>query len=255
MNDMGHNQGPDAAEALRQRLEERFGPNVERRDELLEAFERAPETMGDDATAGRTGDFIKQLAAAVKDAETHRKAEKEPFLNSGRTVDGWFKGISEPLQAAQKVMTTRLTVYERAKAAEERKRREAEEAAARAEAEAAIAEAKERAAIVKNDADLDAAIQAEEAAALARAAAQDAKKEAEANAAELSRTRGDLGSVASLRTAWVGELTDRATLDLEALRQHLSEDALEKAIRAYVKAGGRELPGAQIEERTTTVVR
>ena len=47
--------------------------------------------------------------------------------------------------------------------------------------------------------------------------------EADAKAAELSRTRSDYGSVASLRSHWTGKLEDRATLDLEALRQHLGQ--------------------------------
>tara|TARA_R110000868_G_scaffold350642_4_gene611924 strand:+ start:639 stop:1226 length:588 start_codon:yes stop_codon:yes gene_type:complete len=79
--------------------------------------------------------------------------------------------------------------------------------------------------------------------------------EATAKAADLSRTRGDHGSVSSLRTFWTFSDVERATIDLEVLRHHIPEEALEKAVRSFVKAGGRELAGARIFEDTKTVVR
>ena len=38
-------------------------------------------------------------------------------------------------------------------------------------------------------------------------------------------------------------------------RPHIPRDAIDKAVRAYVKAGGRELVGARIFENTKSVVR
>jgi hypothetical protein len=80
-------------------------------------------------------------------------------------------------------------------------------------------------------------------------------KKADANQAELSRTRGDLGSVSSLRTDWVHDGFDREKIDLEALRQHLPADAIDQAIRSFIRAGGRTLRGTHIFEQTTAVVR
>ena len=100
-------------------------------------------------------------------------------------------------------------------------------------------------------------IEAESAAAQAKADAVKARKAAEAKPADLSRIRGDHGSVMSLRSNWVhdeGSL-DRATLDLEGLREHLPVEALHKAIRSYIKAGGRELDGVRIFEQHKTGVR
>ena len=78
---------------------------------------------------------------------------------------------------------------------------------------------------------------------------------AAAKPAELSRTRGDLGAVASLRTEWVSEVEDRAVLDLEPLRHHFTPDALDKALRAAVKAGARDIKGARIYQRQVAAVR
>lgn len=80
-------------------------------------------------------------------------------------------------------------------------------------------------------------------------------KRADASAAELSRSRGELGSVSSLRTDWVFDSLDRQKLDLETLRAHIPVDALEQAVRSFIRAGGRDLRGVKIFETTTAVVR
>ena len=73
--------------------------------------------------------------------------------------------------------------------------------------------------------------------------------------AELSRTRGEVGSVASLKGRWVGDVTDRAALDLEALRHYLPVAALQTALNGFIKAGGRDLRGAVIRLEQTASVR
>jgi len=45
---------------------------------------------------------------------------------------------------------------------------------------------------------------------------------------------------------WTFKDLDRDKLDLEKLRQHIPADALDKAVRSFVKAGGRELAGCTI---------
>ena len=54
---------------------------------------------------------------------------------------------------------------------------------------------------------------------------------------------------------WVFDEIDRASLDLEALRFHIPADGLEKAVRSFIKAGGRELRGTRIFETTAATVR
>lgn len=253
--ELGHNMPPEDTHPISDRLMEQYDALNIRQEELLDAVERVPAVIEDDETAGKIADFIKQLTACHKNAEKARVAEKEPYLAAGRAVDGWFKKITEPLAKAKKTVEARLTVYQRKKADEERRAREETERQAREAAEKARREAEERAAALAEESDLDAAVEAEEAANRAAEAAAEAERSDDAKAAELSRTRGDYGAVASLRTHWTFRDLDRDKLALEPLRQHIPTDAIEKAVRSYIRAGGRELAGVTIYEDASTVVR
>ncbi len=252
---IGDNLPPNAAEALRERLAENFAPLTDRRDELLAAAERAPDAIDNEETAGKITDFIKQLSAAVKATEARRVDEKEPFLASGRTVDGFFKAIIDPLKTAQSKINSVLTVYQKGIADAERKAREESERLAREEAEAARKRAADAEAAMKTEAGLDDAVEAQKRADAAQAAAVAAKKVAEAKAAELARTRGEQGGLSSLRTTWEFEVVDFDAIPLEELRRHLPREGIEKGVRAFVKAGGRELDGVRIFEHHKSIVR
>lgn len=80
-------------------------------------------------------------------------------------------------------------------------------------------------------------------------------RHADANAADMARTRGFEGSVSTVQTFWVGSLSSRQTVDLEALRAYFREDDLNFAITQFVKTGGRNLRGADIREETKATVR
>jgi hypothetical protein len=199
----------------------------------------------------------------------------------------WQRVKAERARRAAEEEAKRLA----AEAAERRRQKEAARQAAEAEArrqaeEAARLkrEAEQKAAAATTDAELDAAIAAEAAAAAAAAQVQSsdaapevktatelarqaegdaaiAAKAVTAKPAEFSRARGDLGAVASLRTFWDFRDLDRAALDLEALRAYLPQDALEKAVRAYVRANfqpghpGKQVAGVVIFENTASAVR
>lgn len=246
---------PDAATMLRQNLEEKHLAMLSRRDELLAAVERAPQIVNDEDTAKRVADFVKQIAAAHKNAETTRVSEKEPHLAAGRVVDGWFKSITDPLAKAKAEIERRLTIYQRAKAEAERRAREEAERLAREAARKAAEEAAAREAAMKTEADVQSAIAAADAAEQAAKDALAAQQAAAAKAAELSRTRGEFGAVASLRTFWDFCDLDRDKIDLEALRPYLATADIEKAVRGAIKAGARSIRGVTIFENTSTVVR
>ena len=249
--DILSNNPPTDVDPLRDRLAEQHAALLKRRDELLAAIERAPELIEDDDLAGKMGDFSqKQIAGCLKALEGARVAEKEVFLSAGRTVDGFFQGIAGPLAKGKAIIDARRKVYLDKKAAAERAARMEAERIAREAADKAAREAAEKAAAMRKDEDLAAAVAAEDAARVARAAAEDATRAAAAKPAELSRVRGDYGSVSSLKQFWDFADIDRAALDLEKLREHLPQDALEKAVRSFVKAGGRELKGCRIFENT-----
>lgn len=251
-----NNPPPDllVGDALRFELETNNASLVKRRDELLAAEARIP-AIEDDDVAQRVTDFVKQVAAAAKAADTARVGAKEPYLEGGRTVDGFFKHISDPLLDLKKRVEGKLTKYLREKEAAERRRREEEARLAREEEDRLRREREEAERAVRDQQTLDNAIAAETAEQQAAADTVNAEKAAAAKPAELSRTRGEYGGLSSLRTEWTFADLDREEIDLEALRHHLTVDGLEKAVRSFVKAGGRELRGVRIFQDTRAVVR
>jgi len=248
------NNPPPDADPLRERLTIDHEPILSRADELLAAFERVPAEIDAD-TAGKASDYVKMIAATIKDLDRVRVAEKEPYLAGGRTVDGFFKAPVDKLEKAKRDVEARLQKHLRAVAEAERRRREEAERLAREEADRKRREAEEAAAQIATAKQLDDALAKEEAARQAAADAARAAQQADVKAADMARTRSDYGSLATLRTSWAFKDLDRDALDLEALRQHLPADALEKAVRSFIKAGGRQLRGCVIFEAETAVVR
>jgi hypothetical protein len=251
----GDNLPPVDADPLRERLVEQYAPLTARRDELLAGCLLAPDVIRDDEADKELSDFLVQIHKAMKRIEANRTEEKEVYLAGGRTVDGFFKSVHSPLNKWYKTLDERLTYYKSQKEQAERRRREEEQRKADEIARLAAEEAARQAAAITKESDLNLALRAEERAVEAAAVALKARQAAQAKAAELSRTRSDHGSVSGLRVRWTGHYTERAKLDLEALREHLSDDALNQAIRSFVKRGGRELKGAYIYEAKSTQVR
>lgn len=236
---------------IREFLADENADLLRRRDDLLAAFERAPSEVNDDEAAGKLGDFIKQIAAAITLAERRRVDSKEPAMAAAKAIDGFYSPVKDALTKAKTALTERVGVYLRKKEAEERRRLEETAASARAEAKRLEDEA---AAKIKTAPKLvvDAAI---ETAAGAAQASRDAGDAATAKPADLARTRGDYGAVATLRQVWDFEIESLdAARAAEALRPYFSQAVVETAIRAYVKAGGRELPGVKIFQKAVAAV-
>ena len=105
---IGHNKPPADAEQIRDRLAEAHAELVKRQADLRDAFLRTPNTV-DDSNSGQVTDFIKQIGGAVKNIKAARVAEKEPFLEGGRTVDTFFKRLGDPLFKANGELNARLT--------------------------------------------------------------------------------------------------------------------------------------------------
>lgn len=251
-----HNGPPSDLDILRERLAEEAAPIERRRDELLASVARVPAEVANEEVAGKVTDLIKLITACHKNAETTRVGRKEPFLASSRAVDGFFKGITDPLDRGKAALNAKLTLFLRRKADEERKVREAEAKRQRDEAARLQREADERAVALKSEEQLPAAVEAETVAAQATADADTAQRSADAKAADLSRTRGAWGGVSSLVTFWDFIDLDRAAIDLEALRNFIKPDAVEAALRLYIKAHfspghpGPQIAGVRIYENT-----
>jgi hypothetical protein len=245
------NNPPSDLELLNDYLAGRTEALRGRYTDLLEAIERAPAECNDDDMAGKFGDMIKQLTACIKALETQRVDEKEPYLTLGRGVDGFFKKFTENLDSAKRKISRPLEIYLKRKEDERRQAALAEAARQRDESARLAREAAELEQANMTQAaneTLNEAVRVDE-------QAQKSEKLAEAKPAELARTRGDYGSVATLRTTWVGEILDRSALDKTQLWAYIPTDALQKALNAFVRAGGRELHGAKIYEQSTAQVK
>ena len=250
--------------ALKAEIDEAIDSFASRRDDLLAGVARMPETITDEDTNNKASDTVRMIAACIKNAEAERVARKEPFRLAGSLIDAVFDTIITPLGSAKGrdpagsaryIVNGKKTDFEREKEAAERRRREAIAAAERAEAQRLAREAAEREAAARSEDDLNAAITAEQLARQQAADAEAARRAAEAQPAELSRSRSDMGAVSSLRRWWDHKDLDRATLDLETLRDHLPIEALEQAVRSYIRAGGRKLRGVVIFENTASQTR
>lgn len=245
------NSPPSDAAILQEQLFDETYEIRARFDELTEAFKRVPEDCTDDATATRVTDFINMIQSCGKSFEAKRVERKEPFLILERTVDGFFKRYTQDLSSMTSTLKRLLVNYQTRKEAEAR--RAAEEEARRKAEEAARKEAEAKELEQAGLKDL-----AEEALSEAVAADEESQRalaQADAKPSELARQRGSFGGVSSLKKQWTGSVVSKDELDLEKLRPYLALTDLEKAVKAYVRAGGRELRGAKIEEVASVMVR
>jgi hypothetical protein len=250
-------------EGFRAYLETGAEAYIARRDELVAAFPRLPDIV-DETTNGIAADYVGMILKCIKGAEAEREAVKAPFLTATRLIDGFYHTVTDSLGNAKGRDTvdqlrakveTRMTAYQRAKAERERLAREAERKRQEEEAARLRAEAEERERQAQSEKDIDEAIQIDQQARQAEADASRAAKVAAAPLPELSRTRSDLGATAFLRTEWTFRDLRRDKLDLETLRAHLPADALQQAVRSFIRAGGRKLDGVEIYEDSRTQVR
>lgn len=251
MNNMiGHNNPPEPMEIVRNNLTVKFGEILERATTLTETAAKVPQLISDDQTQNDVTDLIGKITAAIKSLEAGRTAEKEPFLTQGRAIDGFFKTYTEELERVKKNIQDRLTKYLKQKAMEEQNRRIAEAKKIQDEAneKAAAAAALEKANMPQMSelTFVDAHVTEQQAAQVLQSAY--------VKPAELAKAQG-VTSSSSLTTSWVGEIVDVNLLDLEKLRPFIHSEALQKAINLFVKAGNRELKGANIYQKSEARVR
>lgn len=247
---IGGNNPPDDSTILTDKLTEKYDPQLKRRDELLEAAKRVPEEITDEETAQKAVAFEKQLALLVKESETIRVAEKDPFFQAGKTVDSWFHGLMDPLNDALTSVTNRRVAYQAKKAEDERKIRQEAEDKAHKEADEAALLAQEAADKARGPKTLEKALVAEEAATEAAQKADEAAEAAAAPASDLGKVHSSLGATGSFKMEWTGSITELASLDLDALRAYISFDELEKSVKRFAKQTKGKIPlaGADIKE-------
>lgn len=262
---IGGNHPPFTALDVSRYLAEVEQPRLMRRDDLLGGvarFKVEHAVINDADTQGRAGDFAKQLQAAIsqnRDAFTHHK---KPFLEGGRAVDQFFKALNDPLERGLADVRAPMTAYALRLEEAERRRlqeeaRNAREEAARLQRELAEQErlraedaAKHQREVAERELagrkpppsppPLPPAVTIEETISAADEAERSAKAAA-AKAADLTRNRGDLGSVSSLRELWDVEVIDITKVPPDFL---LFDYA--RARRAITGGKLREIPGCRV---------
>lgn len=187
-------------------------------------------------SADTAANLIREGRAALAEIEEAHRAAKAPVLAAGREIDLRRRLAIEPIEAMIRSLNGLLGSWQAEMEARERAAREAEAEALRLEAEREAARAPSSPSPP------------------ALVALEIAEEAAQAPAAELVRARLP-GGLVSTREVWSLESWDRATLDLEALREFLPDVAVEAAIRAAIRAGARTLAGAKITRSLAPVVR
>lgn len=265
---MGANNPPPDANPLAIRLEADHKALLDEASDIeLEAL-RLPAQVDTDEDAELVTNYVAKAKALARRVDKTRVEEKEPFLTSGRTVDGFFQEIASPITARTTALEAKLNAFQRAKREreqaerreEERRQREESERLRREQAEKdriareAEEERQRQAAAIRTAADADERAEAErkmreadQVAIAARTEAKAAGKEAaqtERRAETLDRavtTGAGLGRVSTegasvARTTFWNHRVD----DLEALRAsmgplgaYFSGDAIGQAINGF----------------------
>lgn len=237
---LGHNRPPEPT--IPERLADTYTELMAQADAIAKRANDAPKIVPDDAGLAAIGDIGAEALKLWKQADADRQNEKAPYLTAERQVDGFFKPVLERLDRIKRAMLDRATAYNRAKAEAERKQREEAARREREEAEARKREAEQAAADGRVEdamADVQAAEQAQDNAAAAAA-------HAAAPAADMTRVRSEAGTVITTATRWRHEITDFDAIPLDRLRAYIKRDAIDAALRQFVKNGHRQLPGVRI---------
>jgi len=187
-----------------------------------------------------------EAAAEVRRAEEEKKEAARKIAAAKEAKD------KEAAAAAKAEKEAAQRAIEEAK---EKSRREAAEAKAEAD-RVALEEAKERVRLAEERREQQRiADKARDDAAAAAQRANATKKAAGASQADMSRTRTDLGAIASLRTVYEHEVTDHDAVPRQYTR--VDDGLIAAAVRAATVDGKctLKIPGVRIFPRTDSVVR
>ncbi len=241
---MGGNNPPSEIEILKQRLESHT-----KEDELINDLvtRKIPSEILTDEMAGELADFIKSLKTARKSVENIFTAEKAPFFEACKVADAWKNVRWLRIDTCVMDVSKPIIAWNSKKEAEEKARQLELARLAQVEAERLAKEAEAHANAGINDTAgelLDFAIEKENKAAALTDKSNDVR----------GKSYGSFSS-ASSRKVWVGEIDNAVVLDLEALRKYLDKESIDKAIRAAIKDGVREIKGVKIFEEDKLTIR
>ena len=242
---IGGNNPPSEIEILQERLDS----HIDTEKNINELVSREiPKLIEDDAGAGKVTDYIKALKGARTSVEKIFKTEKAPILAAGKVADKWKTSRWEKIDARVADASKPVIAWNAKKEEAERKRQVELARLAQEEADKLAREAAEHAdAGIDDTADdlLDAAIEQE-----------DKSTALTEKATGVIKTRSTgMYSTASSRKVWVGKIDNYPALDVAALAIYFTADALDKAIRAAIKDGIREIKGVKIYQEDKLTIR
>jgi hypothetical protein len=239
---IGDNMPPSDLEIAQSRLDEK--ERELRKGIASVTKEPLPEIVLDDLEAGKIAERLKSLRVIRKDAESAHESVKAPYLQCTQAIDAWKRNVLAVIAGHEAEASKPLNDFLARKEAAERARQQEMARIEREKAEAlAAAAAKHQDAGIADAAGelLDAAVESEQYANRVEINAMNARP------ADLAKARTGFAS-ASRKTAWVGRIDNLAALNLEKLRPYLKPEALQVALNAFVKNGGRECAGTIIRE-------
>ena len=229
---------------LRAILAEKYEPLNTAIEGILERHDNAPVKVASDADDAFIGAIVVDARKVWKQVEDSRDAEGRPHLEAKREIDGYFKGLGERIERVIKDLERSGKAYRDEKIAAARRQAEAEAREREAEAARQRKLAEDEATRGRPNAAARHADKADEEQEAALAAAASAN----ARAADIPRHRTD-GVTASTRTEWAFEITDYAAIaaTLGPLGPYLARDAIDKAVRAYVRIHKNTAPLAGVK--------
>lgn len=240
----GHNNPP--ANPLLDRLKEDHVADLAAIDAIAEKANASPATIETDDAKAAAMDIAAEAAKLWKANDETRKKEKQPYKEGADTVDGFWRDPLARLDRIDRALMARVTAYDNAQLAKARAAQRAAEAEARRKAEEARKEAEQAA----QSGRLEDAL-----ASLEDAAEAEAKAPIEApKAADVTRVTTASGVTASAQTEWTFEVTDRAAIDLNALRDFIAPEDVDAALKRFVKInkGTRAVAGVRFFETAVT---
>lgn len=226
-------------EEIRQWLAFEYSPLVARCAEVTAAindFLAAHPAIETDEVQGRGADLRDQIRALNKTARAGHDAVKAPLIAAGKATDAWFDLAVAPVKDPLDSLIGAMNKFGNRKLQEEMQARAEAARVAREEADRKAREAAE--AMARERAGSDRARLAVTEAAMAQEQAEAAEAAEQVRPAELTRARGEMGGVASLRTVWKWRVTDHELVP----RKYM--EVVSATVNAAFKAGGRNSDGS-----------
>jgi hypothetical protein len=234
---IGHNSPPPTT--IGERLAVNYSTLIETVEAIAQRANVAPRKIESDEDLDVICALVKDASALFRQAEKYRETEKAEYLRAGQQVDAWFRaqkdrldriasvfqGIADAHAEALRQAELLRQADERRRAAEEAQRlrdeedrmRKADDLAERAEVAEMMAEAPKEVVIPP------------------------------------MTTAG--GTVVNAKTEFIATSIDVETLNFGPLRFLIKYEAIEAAVKQFIKNGGRALAGVKIEEKAKAKIR